>query len=256
MTKVPDHGESVRARSTISDLEPQCKECGQYGDGHAQWCSEFDIPALLPDFKKDTIADFDPPTSITAGVGGPYYHTPADNAPPSHFKLPLNDEECDKLFDDAAFSSPPWDGQTVGESRYAGRTYDSFIDDGSWAAKNVRTFASGATRSSDEGKLDYEGFLSPLVLRRFAEYMHKHQLQSDGNLRASDNWQKGIPFDAYMKSFLRHAFDAWLLHRASPRDKRLTDLHNMEELLCAILFNVQGMLYEELRAPSAGENAV
>ena len=102
----------------------------------------------------------------------------------------------------------------------------------------MRKFASGATRDSDETKLDYEGFLSPLVLRRFAEYMHQHRLQADGKLRDSDNWQKGIPLDAYMKSGWRHFMDWWACHRAS---------QDPAEALCALLFNVQGYLHEILR---------
>src|SRR5687768_4320669 len=35
----------------------------------------------------------------------------------------------------------------------------------------MREFETGATRNLDNGKLDYEGFLSPLVMERFAEYM-------------------------------------------------------------------------------------
>jgi len=32
----------------------------------------------------------------------------------------------------------------------------------------MRQFESGATRDTEDGKLDYEGFLSPAVLLRFA----------------------------------------------------------------------------------------
>jgi len=46
---------------------------------------------------------------------------------------------------------------------------------------------TGATRDVDNDKYDYEGFLSPIVLHRYAQYMHKHRLQSDGELRDSDN---------------------------------------------------------------------
>lgn len=101
----------------------------------------------------------------------------------------------------------------------------------------MRKFTTGATRDNDETKLDYEGFLSPLVLERFAEYMHKHRKQADGQLRASDNWQKGIPKEAYMKSMWRHFFSVW-------KSYRLGELK--EEELCALLFNVQGLLHEEL----------
>ena len=57
----------------------------------------------------------------------------------------------------------------------------------------MRNFDTGATRDVDTNKLDFEGFLSPVVLERYAEYMHKNRVQADGNLRDSDNWQKGIP---------------------------------------------------------------
>lgn len=106
----------------------------------------------------------------------------------------------------------------------------------------MRQFETGATRNLDADKLDYEGFLSPLVLERFAIYMHRHRMQADGVLRDSDNWQKGIPQVAYMKSGFRHFFDWWKEHRGLPTDEGL------EEALCALLFNVQGYLHEHLKA--------
>ena len=105
----------------------------------------------------------------------------------------------------------------------------------------IRVFNTGATRDTDEGKHDYEGFLSPLVMRRFGEYMNKHRKQSDGSLRDSDNWQKGIPKDAYIKSAFRHFLDWWLEHRG------YSGRENIEEALCALLFNVQGYLHEHLK---------
>lgn len=111
----------------------------------------------------------------------------------------------------------------------------------------TRTFSSGATRDSDDGKLDFEGFLSPLALRAFAEYMHANRVQTDGNVRASDNWQKGIPLDAYMKSMWRHFFAVWSTYRdvigfegGEYEDIQITNL-------CALLFNVQGMLHEMVK---------
>jgi len=104
----------------------------------------------------------------------------------------------------------------------------------------LRTFETGATRDIEEGKLDYEGFLSPLVLHCFAQYMHKHRIQADGSLRDSDNWQKGIPRDAYMKSLLRHLHALWYIHRYGEPGE------TQEEALCAILFNAQGYLHEIL----------
>lgn len=105
----------------------------------------------------------------------------------------------------------------------------------------VRTFESGATRDNDANKFDYEGFLSPLVIHRFGEYMHKHRKQSDGNLRDSDNWQHGIPLKEYMKSAWRHFFEWWNVHRGN------TPTEELEDTLCAMLFNVQGYLHELLK---------
>ena len=104
----------------------------------------------------------------------------------------------------------------------------------------MRTFDTGATRDTETGKLDYEGFLSPLVLERFAEYMNKHRVQADGTLRDSDNWQKGIPKEAYMKSGWRHFMDWWKEHRGHESREGL------EEALCAVIFNAQGYLHEVL----------
>jgi hypothetical protein len=112
----------------------------------------------------------------------------------------------------------------------------------------IRKFDTGATRNVDNNKLDYEGFLSPLALEEFAKYMHSHRIQKDGTLRDSDNWQKGIQKDVYMKSLWRHFFDLWKLHRGLIAINPDTGQDfTKEELLCAIMFNVQGYLHEELK---------
>lgn len=105
----------------------------------------------------------------------------------------------------------------------------------------MRYFDSGATRDSDENKPDYEGFLSPLVIERYGEYMMKHQVQADGKLRASDNWQHGIPKDQYIKSAWRHMMDWWKEHRG------YGSREGLEDALCALLFNVAGYLHEHLK---------
>ena len=112
-------------------------------------------------------------------------------------------------------------------------------------SSKIRTFDSGATRDTDTGKHDYEGFLSPLVIKRFAEYMTSHRHQADGKLRDSDNWQKGIPKKEYIKSLFRHFMDLWLGHRATEQTPFIKD--KMEEALCGILFNAQGYLHEVLK---------
>lgn len=107
-----------------------------------------------------------------------------------------------------------------------------------------RVFETGASRDTAEGKLDYEGFLSPAVLDRFAGYMHRNRKMRDGSLRDSDNWQKGIPRVVYMKSMFRHFMDVWRLHRRGEYGEE------MEEALCAMMFNVQGLLFEVLTRES------
>jgi hypothetical protein len=110
-------------------------------------------------------------------------------------------------------------------------------------AADMRKFETGATRDSDETKHDPEGFNSPLVELRFCEYMTKHRVQADGGLRASDNWQKGIPRDAYMKSIWRHMLDLWLHHRGYGHKAK----EPLEEALCALRFNIDGYLFEILK---------
>jgi hypothetical protein len=105
----------------------------------------------------------------------------------------------------------------------------------------MRTFTSGATRNLDDNKLDYEGFLSPLVLERYAQYMHKHRKQADGSMRPSDNWQKGIPIKEYMKSLWRHVMDVWRHVRGLPGED------SFEDSLCAVIFNASGMLHERMK---------
>jgi hypothetical protein len=105
----------------------------------------------------------------------------------------------------------------------------------------ARYFSTGATRDVDDGKLDYEGFLHPLVIQRFAEYMHEHRVQSDGELRDADNWQKGMPLNQYIKSMFRHFMDLWHAHRGTGEQRS-----DPEEALCAIIFNAQGYLFELL----------
>lgn len=117
----------------------------------------------------------------------------------------------------------------------------------------MRTFETGATRNDAGNKFDYEGFLSPLALERFGEYMHSHRLQKDGSIRDSDNWQKGIPRNQYMKSLIRHVFDLWKLHRGHKATNPDTgDQFTKDELLSAILFNAQGYLHEVMIMRDAG----
>lgn len=107
--------------------------------------------------------------------------------------------------------------------------------------KVMRSFKGGATRHNDVSKLDFEGFISPAVLERYAQYLHEHRVQADGKLRDSDNWQRGIPKDVYMKSNLRHTVAVWKWHRGIPCKDGL------EDSLCAQIFNAMGYLFELLK---------
>lgn len=120
----------------------------------------------------------------------------------------------------------------------------------------IRVFPTGASRDTDEGKFDYEGFLSPLVIERFGAYMHEHRFQPNGELRDSDNWQKGIPLNQYMKSGWRHFKDWWFWHRkwiVGPN--KPTNYEKIEEALCATIFNSSGYLLEILKRKEKEEES-
>lgn len=104
----------------------------------------------------------------------------------------------------------------------------------------TRVFDSGAIRDTAVGKPDFEGYLSPLVIRKFGEYMLTHQIDPDGNPRASDNWQKGFPRGVLMSSLWRHFVDVWAAHRGHDPEIDIADA------LCAVLFNAMAYLHAVL----------
>lgn len=113
----------------------------------------------------------------------------------------------------------------------------------------MREYKSGATRDDAEHKIDPEGYLSPLVIKAFSEYMLRHQKTAKG-MRGSDNWQ-GLfgeeHYDVCAKSMWRHFLDFWMFHRGyKGRD-------DMEEALCAILFNSMAYLHKYLVEKERGE---
>lgn len=136
----------------------------------------------------------------------------------------------------------------------------------------IRQFSTGANRNSDNGKLDYEGFNSPLVEKAYAEYLNRHRTLSDGTLRDSDNWQKLFGdkhFDVCMKSGLRHVVDVWLFHRGFPEETvaytEVTRFENptkpftiderislaQKEALCGGIFNLKAYLLKLLQDEKA-----
>ena len=111
----------------------------------------------------------------------------------------------------------------------------------------IRQFATGATRDSAQGKLDFEGFLSPFALEAFARYMNGHRIQSDGSLRDSDNWQAGFGANVTIKSAWRHLFAWWKIHRGgSVVDERDGHAVTKREAICGVIFNAMAALHEEV----------
>jgi len=130
-----------------------------------------------------------------------------------------------------------------------------------------REFTGGATRDGEADKLDYEGFLSPLVIKGYGDYLHRHRLQSDGQVRDSDNWQSGMPLSVYLKSLWRHLVDIWSLHRGYRVYRERVDGREKtyvvckvsecvpsswvrvtrEDALCGIIFNSSGYLHEWMK---------
>lgn len=104
----------------------------------------------------------------------------------------------------------------------------------------IRSFSTGATRDTDSDKLDFDGFLCPMVLERYAQYMNANRMMPDGSMRGSDNWKKGIPQDVYRKSAWRHFFGFWKHCLRGEKSLAIVDA-------CGILFNVMGWMHEELK---------
>jgi len=102
----------------------------------------------------------------------------------------------------------------------------------------IRKFESGASRDMEDGKLDFDGSLSPLVLKGFAEYMKTNCIQKDGNYRPEENWKKGIPKESYIKSMWRHFHDLWMNYEGyESRD-------GLDHAMYGLLFNVMGFIHE------------
>lgn len=111
----------------------------------------------------------------------------------------------------------------------------------------TKVFPTGATRGANDNKLSYKGFLSPIVLKRYAEYMHRARLRDipEGQtIRQPDNWKKGIDKEHYADSLVRHTVEFWeALERKWPEQGS----EALRDTLCAIMFNAMGYLYEDLK---------
>lgn len=108
----------------------------------------------------------------------------------------------------------------------------------------IRSFQTGATRDTASKKPQYSLYISPLVTKRYGQFMLAHQTQTDGTVRAGDNWQKGIPNAIYLDSAERHFLDWKLWERGFPGEM----VAGIEETLCSLIFNASGQLHEILKA--------
>lgn len=109
----------------------------------------------------------------------------------------------------------------------------------------IRTFSSGAVRDSNTDKLDYYGFTSALVTKRFGEYMHKNRQMQDGSVRDSDNWKAGFDPKDTIRSLCRHVEDVKLHMEGYPTEA----WEDLQTALCAVIFNAQSMLLDTLKGP-------
>lgn len=101
-------------------------------------------------------------------------------------------------------------------------------------------YEQGATREGEDDKLDIEGFLSPLVIEAYSQYMHFNRKLPDGTMRSGSDWQNGMPFNRLMRSMWRHFKDCWMEHRL------WTTKEGRVFALCGLLFNTIAYLHQVL----------
>ena len=75
------------------------------------------------------------------------------------------------------------------------------------------------------------------------ETVRKHRKLPDGTMWEYDNWKGGIPIWRYIEGKARHFWDTWLNYEGQ---SELAENPDIEESLCAELFNTMGMLFEIL----------
>lgn len=103
--------------------------------------------------------------------------------------------------------------------------------------KKITTFDTGAIRDSQEGKEDYIETISWSAFKRFAQYMTGKKAKY-----GAGNFKKGIPIENYEQSMLRH------VQKYLENKYEGGTVEKEEDHLSAILFNVFGIMHEELRA--------
>jgi hypothetical protein len=102
-----------------------------------------------------------------------------------------------------------------------------------WGGKKVTEFETGAIRDTSEGKEDYVETISWLAMQAYARYMTKK-----ASVYGPGNWRKGIPEESYERSMMRHA-QKYLANKYDGASLEPTEDH-----LCALMFNVIGLIHE------------
>lgn len=102
---------------------------------------------------------------------------------------------------------------------------------------NVRKFDSGAIRDNDSTKEDYVETISWTALKRHAQYMTGKKKKY-----GAGNFKKGIPIESYEQSLVRH------LQKYMENKYEGGTVETREDHLCAMLFNICGIIHEEERA--------
>jgi len=108
--------------------------------------------------------------------------------------------------------------------------------------KKDRVFESGASRNSEEGKLQKDRFLNPRVIHEYSKFMHNNRKTDSGLVREGDNWQAGIPIPALLGSMTRHTEDVKLHLGGYSAD---ADEEYLDSIFGAI-FNLMGLAHAEL----------
>lgn len=100
----------------------------------------------------------------------------------------------------------------------------------------IRKFKTGATRNTNEDKLEIHRFLCAECIKIWCEYMHKHRKQGK-NIREPDNWKKKIPNEELLASATRHWHDWWL------EDTGFKSREGLNDALCGVIFNTLARLH-------------
>jgi hypothetical protein len=102
--------------------------------------------------------------------------------------------------------------------------------------KKLTHFKTGAFRDDQSGKESYGETISWTALKRYAKYMTgKKKKYGEGNFK------KGIPIENYEESLVRH------IQKYMENKYEQGIVETDEDHLCAIRFNVDGIMHEEER---------